>query len=53
MEEMEVEGMAWDDDRFMEPWDEGEYEVDPEREWGKFDWLDDELVPVDSILKLR
>lgn len=53
LDELEREDWGWDHDRFMEPWDESEYEPDPEREWEGVTWVGDELVPLDSVLKLR
>lgn len=53
--ENEVEGECepWGDDWFADAWDDDDYEVDPEREWERVTWVDDNVVPLDSYLKLR
>lgn len=47
------EEMGWGDDWFAQPWDEEEYEADPEREWERVTWVEDLLVPLDSIESVR
>lgn len=49
--EQEAEEMGWGDGWFSQPWDEEDYELDPEREWKKFTWSGDELVPLDSMIE--
>lgn len=53
--ENEVEGECepWGDDWFADAWDDEDYEVDPEREWERVTWVEDNVVPLDSYLKLR
>jgi hypothetical protein len=49
--EQETEEVGQGDEWFALPWDDEDYEVDPEREWERFTWLEDLLVPLDSVSK--
>ena len=51
--EQETEEMGWGEEWFAEAWDDEDYEVDPEREWERVTWVEDNVVPLDSYLKLR
>lgn len=48
MEGQEQE-MEWGDEWFALPWDEDDYQKCEEREWGRAAWIEDILVPLDSI----
>lgn len=47
---MEGQEMEWGDEWFALPWDEEDYERSEEREWGRVGWVEDMLVPLDSIV---
>lgn len=49
---MENEMDEWGDEWCM-LWDDEDYEVDLEREWERVTWVDDNVVPLDSFLKIR
>ena len=49
---MENEEWGWGDEWVAAPWDgqdEGEDGWNEEREWGRVGWLEDLLVPLDTI----